>query len=185
MAMNILVCVKRVPATGGKVSLTPDEQEIDTRFLGFTISPHEECAVEEAVRLVEAGMLRAIKKQDFIGKEAYLKQRSEPPAKVLCTLTVDDHTASNGIARYMQGREPVLSAAGQPLTDSHGHRSYVTSAGSGPSIGKQVLLSYLPPEYAKVGTSLKVEYFADHFPVTVAAVGPVPLFDPENKRLRG
>ena len=52
--MNVLVCVKRVPATGGKISLTEDEQEIDTRFLGFTVSPHEECAVEEAVRIVEA-----------------------------------------------------------------------------------------------------------------------------------
>lgn len=51
--MNILVCIKRVPATGGQVTLTPDEQEIDTRFLGFTISPHEECAVEEAIRIVE------------------------------------------------------------------------------------------------------------------------------------
>jgi electron transfer flavoprotein beta subunit len=51
--MNILVCVKRVPATGGKIALTADEQEVDTRFLGFTISPHEECAVEEAIRLVE------------------------------------------------------------------------------------------------------------------------------------
>jgi electron transfer flavoprotein beta subunit len=52
--MEILVCVKRVPATGGRINLTPDAQEIDTRFLGFTISPHEECAVEEAVRIVEA-----------------------------------------------------------------------------------------------------------------------------------
>ena len=52
--MNVLVCVKRVPATGGKITLTADEQEIDTHFLGFTISPHEECAVEEALRLVEA-----------------------------------------------------------------------------------------------------------------------------------
>ena len=52
--MNILVCVKRVPATAGKITLTPDEQEIDTRYLGFTVSPHEECAVEEAVRIVEA-----------------------------------------------------------------------------------------------------------------------------------
>lgn len=51
--MNILVCIKRVPATGGRITLTPDAQEIDTRLLGFTISPHEECAVEEAVRLVE------------------------------------------------------------------------------------------------------------------------------------
>lgn len=52
--MNILVCVKRVPATGSKIVLTADSQDIDTRYLGFTISPHEECAVEEAVRLVEA-----------------------------------------------------------------------------------------------------------------------------------
>ena len=52
--MNILVCVKRVPATGSKIVLTADSQDIDTRYLGFTISPHEECAVEEAVRIVEA-----------------------------------------------------------------------------------------------------------------------------------
>jgi electron transfer flavoprotein beta subunit len=53
--MNILVCVKRVPETGGRIVLTPDGQEIDRRYLGFTVSPHEECAVEEAVRIVEAG----------------------------------------------------------------------------------------------------------------------------------
>jgi electron transfer flavoprotein beta subunit len=52
--MNILVCVKRVPLTGGRMVLTPDEQAIETRHLGFTISPHEECGVEEAVRLTEA-----------------------------------------------------------------------------------------------------------------------------------
>ena len=52
--MKILVCVKRVPMTGGTIVLTADEQAIETRHLGFTISPHEECGVEEAVRLVEA-----------------------------------------------------------------------------------------------------------------------------------
>jgi len=51
--MNVLVCIKRVPATGAKIVLTEDEQAIDTRHLGFTVSPHEECAVEEAIRLVE------------------------------------------------------------------------------------------------------------------------------------
>ena len=51
--MNILVCVKRVPATGGRITLTADGRDIDTRYLGFTVSPHEECAVEEAVRIVE------------------------------------------------------------------------------------------------------------------------------------
>jgi electron transfer flavoprotein beta subunit len=51
--MNILVCIKRVPQTGGRIVLTADGQAIDTRFLGATISPHEECGVEEAVRIVE------------------------------------------------------------------------------------------------------------------------------------
>jgi electron transfer flavoprotein beta subunit len=51
--VRILVCVKRVPITGGKIVLTDDEQAIRTLHLGFTISPHEECGVEEAVRIVE------------------------------------------------------------------------------------------------------------------------------------
>jgi electron transfer flavoprotein beta subunit len=49
--MRTLVCVKRVPETGARITLTPDAQAIDTTYLGFTISPHEECAVEEAVRI--------------------------------------------------------------------------------------------------------------------------------------
>ncbi|HSS36089.1 MAG TPA: electron transfer flavoprotein subunit beta/FixA family protein [Patescibacteria group bacterium] len=52
--MNVLVAVKRVPETGGRINLTPDAQAIETRFLGFMVSPHEECAAEEAVRIVEA-----------------------------------------------------------------------------------------------------------------------------------
>jgi electron transfer flavoprotein beta subunit len=51
--VEILVCVKRVPMVGGKIVITPDGQELDTRMSGFTVSPHEECAVEEAVRLTE------------------------------------------------------------------------------------------------------------------------------------
>jgi electron transfer flavoprotein beta subunit len=51
--MNILVCIKRVPDIGSKIDLTPDCQNIVTKNLGFTISPHEECAVEEAIQLVE------------------------------------------------------------------------------------------------------------------------------------
>jgi electron transfer flavoprotein beta subunit len=51
--MRILVCVKRVPAPGARINITADGQAIDTAFLGFTMSPHEECAVEAAVQLVE------------------------------------------------------------------------------------------------------------------------------------
>src|SRR4051795_4298205 len=53
--MRILCCVKRVPITGGRMVLTADDQAIETKHLGFTISPHEECGVEEAVRMIEAG----------------------------------------------------------------------------------------------------------------------------------
>jgi electron transfer flavoprotein beta subunit len=51
--MNILVAVKRVPLTGGRITLTEDERAIQTRHLGFTVSPHEECAAEEAIQLIE------------------------------------------------------------------------------------------------------------------------------------
>jgi electron transfer flavoprotein beta subunit len=51
--MNILVCVKRVPAPGARINITSDGQQVDTAFLGFTVSPHEECAVEQAVQLIE------------------------------------------------------------------------------------------------------------------------------------
>lgn len=52
--MKVLVCIKRVPFTGGKMVLAPGGMALETRHLGFTISPHEECAVEEAVRIIEA-----------------------------------------------------------------------------------------------------------------------------------
>lgn len=50
--MEVLVCIKRVPMVGGKVILTADSQAVESKFLAFTMSPHEECAVEEAVRLI-------------------------------------------------------------------------------------------------------------------------------------
>jgi electron transfer flavoprotein beta subunit len=52
--MKVLVCIKSVPAVAGRITLTPDARAIDTKHLGFAIGPHEECAVEQAVRVVEA-----------------------------------------------------------------------------------------------------------------------------------
>jgi glycine cleavage system aminomethyltransferase T/glycine/D-amino acid oxidase-like deaminating enzyme len=136
--------------------------------------------------IVEAGMMRPkVKDADFIGREAYLKQRENEPASVLCTLTVDDHTSADGTRRYMLGGEPVVTPDGAPLVDGHGRRSYVTSAGSAPSLGKHLLMAYLPPAQAQVGTKLAVEYLRERYPVTVAAADATPLFDPENTRIRG
>jgi len=134
---------------------------------------------------VEAGMSGAkVKEQDFVGRDAYLRHREEEPAATLCSLTVDDHTSASGIERYMLGREPILTRAGETLVDRKGRHSYVTSAGAGPSLRKHILMAYLPPERAHVGEELAVEYMAELYPVTVAAVGATPLFDPENERIK-
>ena len=136
--------------------------------------------------LVEAGMARPkVKEADFVGRDAYLRQREQEHARVLCTLTVDDATSSGGVKRYMMGREPILQPDGAPLSDALGRRSYVTSAGSGPSVGAHLLMSYLPTSAAVAGTKLQVEYFGERYPVSVAVVGSTPLFDPDDARMKG
>jgi glycine cleavage system aminomethyltransferase T len=135
--------------------------------------------------IVEAGMQRPkVKAADFVGKEAYLRQREEAPRSVLCTMTVDDHTSASGVKRYMLGGEPILTRGGEPLVDGHGRRPYVTSAGSAPSLGKHVLMAYLPPEQATVGNQLAVSYMEELYPVTVGSVDATGLFDPANARIR-
>ena len=52
---NPLVCVKRVVDSSGEVVLTEDGQGVDGRYAGFTMSAHEECAVELAVQVAAAG----------------------------------------------------------------------------------------------------------------------------------
>jgi glycine cleavage system aminomethyltransferase T/glycine/D-amino acid oxidase-like deaminating enzyme len=141
--------------------------------------------LESEYNPIEADLARPkVKQADFIGREAYLQARDEEPAAILCTLTVDDHTSRAGIPRYMQGREPILTPDREPIVDRKGRRSYVTSAGAGPSLGKHILLAYLPPQYAHEGTRLAVEYMTEHYPVTVATVGSKPLFDPSDERMK-
>jgi glycine cleavage system aminomethyltransferase T/glycine/D-amino acid oxidase-like deaminating enzyme len=135
--------------------------------------------------IIEAGMARPkVKAADFVGREAYLKQRVEDPKAVLCTLTVEDHASRSGIKRYMLGGEPILSRTGGELLDDHGHRPYVTTAGSAPSLGKHVLLAYLPPSEARVGNELTVSYMEELYPVTVGSADSTALFDPTNERIK-
>ncbi|MFN2627861.1 MAG: FAD-dependent oxidoreductase [Gaiellaceae bacterium] len=141
--------------------------------------------LDDDYNVVEAGMAwGTVKDEDFIGKEAYVRHRDEEQAAILCALTVDDHRSASGVRRYMLGKEPILTRAGKPLTDAKGRRSWVTSAGAGPSIGKHILMAYLPPEQARLGEELAVEYMAEQYPVTVASADSTPIFDPENTRIR-
>jgi glycine cleavage system aminomethyltransferase T len=136
--------------------------------------------------IVEAGMQRPkVKSADFEGREAYVKQRDEDPLAVLCTLAVEDHTSKSGIKRYMLGGEPILTADGGVLTDGHGHHPYVTTAGSAPSVGKHLLMAYLPPDQATVDNQLAVSYMEELYPVSVVSADATPVFDPANERIRG
>jgi glycine cleavage system aminomethyltransferase T len=82
----------------------------------------------------------------------------------------------------MLGGEPILTLDGERLVDAVGRPSYVTSAGSGPSLGKHLLMAYLPTELSAPGTPLLVEYMGEQYPVTVASTGAV--FDPAGLRMR-
>ena len=133
---------------------------------------------------VEAGLARPrVKRDDFIGKQAYLKARAAGPAAKMCALTVDGHTGAAGIDRFPTGgNEPILTAAGARIVDAHGRESRVTSAGMGPSVGKYLLFAYLPPEHAAPGNRLQVLYMNEPFPVTVAP--GLALFDPADTRMK-
>ncbi|MGI8577111.1 MAG: electron transfer flavoprotein subunit beta/FixA family protein [Nocardioidaceae bacterium] len=51
---NVLVCIKRVPETSGRIMLTDDSRSVDARHVGYTVSAHEECAVETAIQIAKA-----------------------------------------------------------------------------------------------------------------------------------
>jgi glycine cleavage system aminomethyltransferase T/glycine/D-amino acid oxidase-like deaminating enzyme len=126
--------------------------------------------------VVEADMAWwKVKDEDFVGKAAHVAARERDPVATLCTLTL------TGNKRFPLGREPIVREDGSPLTDAKGRRSYVTSAGMGPSIGKYILMSYLPPgDHGQ----LYVEYMQERHPVTVEIVGSRAPFDPDNARIR-
>ncbi len=52
--VDVLVCIKRVPDVSGEITLTENGRAVDDRYLGHTVSSHEECAVELAVQVANA-----------------------------------------------------------------------------------------------------------------------------------
>ena len=124
-----------------------------------------------------------MKAAEFIGKEAYLAARQAGAEVHMCTLTVEDETDRQGRQRFMQGgNEPILTLGGDRIVDSHGRVSRVTSAGLGPSVGKQLLMAYLPTDLAQPGTDLQVMYMNETFPVKVVGTGAA--FDSEDTSLK-
>lgn len=135
--------------------------------------------------LYEAGLARPkVKAADFHGKEAYLAQRErESQPAYLCTMTMVDNRDEQGVPRDPVGHCPLLDPeTGKVLVDQLGRRSYTTSVAYGPSVEKTIALGYLPREFAVEGNQLLMEYFNEHFPVHIEAVGYRALYDPDNER---
>ena len=136
--------------------------------------------------IVEADMAPArVKAQDFVGRAAVLRQMAEEPARRLCTLTVDDHTArdrraalhAGAPADRPRGRQPDRRRQGPPV---------VCHLGREQPVDRQARAAGVPAARAwpSKGERLFVRYFDELYPVTVAVVGSRPLFDPENLRVR-
>ncbi len=106
--MDICVCIKRYPLLGSEIVLTADGMAIDTDKLGFTLSPHEECAVEAAVQLKEEhggsvtlisigpeGVEEQIREQFAIGADRAIWVHSE-------TTDLDPQAAARALAEAIE-----------------------------------------------------------------------------------
>jgi 4-methylaminobutanoate oxidase (formaldehyde-forming) len=119
---------------------------------------------------LEAGLGFAVKltKQDFIGKEALLKQKEAGLTRKLCCMTLFD---SRTIAL---GKEPFRTKDGKNI-------GWVAAGGYGYSVEKSIIYAYLPIEFAKAGTELEVEFLGEQ---VGAVVVQSPLWDPKGERIR-
>ena len=143
--------------------------------------------LENEYNPVEAGLDRnKVKAAHFIGKAAYLQARANKQVAQLCALTMDSNKSAAGYDRFPtgSGNEPILTLEGDRILDDKGRISRVTTAGNAPSLGKYVLLGYLPIEKCVPGTALQVLYQNELYPVTVAATGRnLSLYDSEDSRM--
>lgn len=118
----------------------------------------------------EAGLDFCVKldKGDFIGRKALLAQKEKGLTRRLCCLTIDS-------ALLMPvGKEAIL--------DGDTVVGLVTSGGFGHTIKKPIAYGYLPIDYSKPGTRLQIEVAATRYKATVEKD---PLYDPENKKVKG
>jgi aminomethyltransferase len=101
--------------------------------------------ISDTINVWEAGLDRFCKmeKAEFIGRAALEKGKAEGVKRKLVGLEMTER----GIARDSY---KVLDVAGREI-------GYVTSGSPSPFLKKNIALAYVPPEFAPVGTAVKVE----------------------------
>ncbi|MFQ5985374.1 MAG: FAD-dependent oxidoreductase [Alphaproteobacteria bacterium] len=152
----------------------------DLGVVDFGLRAMDSLRLEKAYRLwgmditkedtpLEARLDRFVKfdKEDFIGREALLRQAQEGVGRCLAYLTVD-----------AAGADPV---GNEPVFERDRVVGYVTSGGFGHVVEQSIAFAYVPPELAEPGTALEVEILGDRRAMTVVEA---PLYDPENAKLK-
>ena len=117
--------------------------------------------ISDTINVWEAGLDRFCKmeKPEFIGRAALEKAKSEGVTQTLVGLEM----VERGIAR--DGYK-VLDTGGREI-------GYVTSGSPAPFLKKNIALAYAPPEFAAVGTPVKVEIRGQR---VGAQVVPTPFY---------
>ena len=109
-----------------------------------------------------------LSKDDFVGKDALVKQKAEGVKRKLCTFVLDGQDFTQiygGEAVYHEGK--LLSR--------------IRSGGYGFTLKKNIFYAYMPTELAKAGTRVELELIEGRYQGEVT--GTV-LFDPKGERLR-
>ncbi len=105
-------------------------------------------------------------KGDFLGCECVRAERTNPPKRVLATLTVQS--------------EDMDCVGSEPVYLNGAVVGYVTSGGFGWRVGQSLAVAWIPREHATPGTELEVELLSARYP---AMVVQDPIYDPDNSRL--
>jgi aminomethyltransferase len=117
--------------------------------------------ISDTINVWEAGLDRFIKmeKPEFVGREALEKAKAAGLKRTLVGLEM----VERGIARD-----------GYKVWDDSGREiGYVTSGSYAPFLKKNIALAYVPPEFANVGSTVKVECRGNG---VKAQVAPTPFY---------
>ncbi|MEE8225259.1 MAG: glycine cleavage T C-terminal barrel domain-containing protein, partial [Kiloniellales bacterium] len=118
----------------------------------------------------ETGLDRFVsfKKNDFIGRDAALAEKENPPTRRLCTFVVDAADADVW--------------ADEPIWKDGDLVGFVTSGGYAHYVEKSVALGFVPPGMIEDGAAFEIEILGD---MRAARLITEPLFDPQGERMRG
>ena len=118
----------------------------------------------------ETGLERFVRydKNDFIGRDAAVRERDEPPARRLCGLAIDVADADPW--------------ADEPIWHEGKVVGFVTSGGYAHHSGLSIALGMLPRELIAPDDAFEVEILGERRPARLLAEPP---YDPQGTRMRG